>query len=373
MRIAYIGQKGIPATFGGVEYHVEDISVRLAQRGNDVTVYVRTWYTPSDIMSYEGVNLCHKPTINTKHLDAFVHCLICSLHCAFNRPDIVHYHAIGPSFFAWIPRIAGVKTVSTIHRFDYDAAKWGGFAKWFLRFCEKVALKVPHKTIVVAKHQQRYYKSLGYQTTNIPNGVPLPKPTSPEIIKEKYGLQGSDYILFLGRLVPEKRVDWVINAFQQLRKEDISLVIAGGSSATDDYVKMLKKKAKGNPKIIFTGYVSGQLKEELFSNAATFVIPSELEGLPIALLEAMSYGLPCLASDIPPHSEVIEESINGFLFKGDSFDDFVNTLIKLLGLDGEVKKHVGNNAREHVAKYYDWDDVVDEIEKLYGTLRGPKG
>lgn len=368
MKIAFIGQKGMPATFGGIEQHVEELAARLTERGHVVSVYVRDWYTPREQIAYRGAKLIHTPTIKTKHLDAFVHSLTSSMCSLLGQYDIIHYHAIGPSFFSWIPRMARKKTVATIHRLDYDADKWGRSARCFLRMCEQVALKVPHRTIVVGKHQYKSYLEQGYSTICIPNGVTLPKLAGPEEIKVKYGLEGLDYVLFLGRLVPEKRVDLLINAFLNADLKDLKLVIAGGSSATDEYVRELHRRATGNSSVVFTDYVTGRLKAELFSNARFFVIPSSLEGLPIALLEAMSYGLPCLASDIAPHLEVITNKQNGYLFNKNDLADLTSAIKKLASLDLHELSSVGETAKRLVERGFDWDDIVVQIEEVYRAV-----
>lgn len=376
MKIAFIGQKGIPATWGGVEFHVDELARRLRDRDHDVTVYVRKWYTLKEIKEYQGVRLLHTPCINTKHLDAATHSLTSSLHTILNSYDIIHYHAMGPTLFSWIPRIFYKKVVATIHRFDYEAGKWSSFAQKFLKISEKFALNMPQKTIVVAKYQADFYRSKGYNLIYIPNGVNIPKKASPDIISKKYGLQGRDYIVSLGRLVPEKRIDWTIRAFKSLKvvgeiqkkNKNLKLIIAGGSSATDEYVKRLHKLADGAPDIIFTGYVKGRLKQELLSNAFLFVIPSVLEGLPIALLEAMSYELPCLASDIMAHREVVDKGSDGFLFHSDSFESFVNSMVEILSLPHSSLKLVSNNARLKVKMEYDWEKIVDATEAIYREI-----
>lgn len=256
----------------------------------------------------------------------------------------------------------------TIHRFDYDAAKWGHIARLFLKASEKVAIRVSHHTIVVAKHQYDFYLAQGHDLSFVKNGVTAPKFTQPEKIVSKFGLKGKDYILFLGRLVPEKRIDWLLDSFLKMNPKGIKLVIAGGSSATDKYVDSLRRQAGDNPNIIFTGYVTGRLKAELLSNARLFVIPSAVEGLPITLLEAMGYSIPCLASDIPPHKEVITDDVNGFLFDHDKQEDLLLVIEKLLSMSESKLNEISGFARELVASNYDWDDAVDKLEGIYRDL-----
>jgi glycosyltransferase involved in cell wall biosynthesis len=368
MKIAFIGQKGIPAIWGGVETHVEELGSRLAVKGHKVTVYVRNWYTPKDINKYKGIELKHIPCIHSKYFDAAIHAFNSSINSLFNLYDIIHYQAMGPAIFSWIPRMFGKKVVATIHRFDYESGKWGCLARKALKISERLALSIPSKTIVVAKYLKEIYKNKGYNPVYIPNGVNIPDIKESDIIKKEYKLKGKDYILYMGRLVPEKRCDWLINAFKKINfssNNNLKLVIAGGSSSSDDYVNKLKNMCNDNNRIIFTGYVTGLKKEELLSNALLFVLPSYLEGLPIAVLEASSYGLPCLASDIVPHKEVIVEGAGGFLFLNNNYSDLENKLKKVISFQMKKLERVGMVAKENVKKKYDWDSIVNKTEKLY--------
>lgn len=373
MRVAYIGQKGIPATFGGVEYHVDKLSREMAELGHDVTVYVRSWYTDKNLKEYEGVKLVHIPTIKSKHLDASVHSFLCSVHAVFRKFDIIHYHGIGPAFFAFIPRLFRKKVVVTVHRLDWETEKWGKIAKSLLKIGEYISIKISLRTIVVSEELTNYVKEkYDINAIRLGHGSDFPQPKSPQIIKQKYDLNGKDYILFMGRLVPEKRVDWLIKAFQDLKEKssdanNIKLVIAGGSSATPEYVHKLKNMSEGSSDIIFTGYVTGAEKEELLSNAQLFSLPSHLEGFPIALLEAKSYGLCCLVSDIPPHVEAIQSGVNGILFKSDDSEDLSQKLQQLLAEPERIKK-LGTNAREEMKNVPGWRIVVKKMENIYEEL-----
>jgi glycosyltransferase involved in cell wall biosynthesis len=372
MKIAYIGQKGIPATWGGVESHVEELSTRLAGMGHDVDVYVRNWYTPKNLKIYKNVNLKHVPCLHTKYTDATTHSFLSSINSIFSNYDIVHYHAIGPAFFCWIPRITRHKIVVTIHRFDYEASKWGYLAKKLLKISEKISLKIPGETIVVAKYQQAYYKNSGKKTILIANGVNINEKIMPLEIKEKFGLGSNGYILYLGRLVPEKRCDWLIKAFSEIEKEsgtNIKLVIAGDSIVDDSYIKMLKTLAKSsNGNILFTGFVSGNLKAELLSNAFLFVLPSCLEGLPIAVLEASSYGVPSLASNLPPLEELIKNNLDGFLFDKNNYEDLKLKLSAILKMPHQNMSDIGSCAMKKVKELYGWDTIAKKTEDLYLKL-----
>ena len=376
MKVLFIGQKGIPATFGGVEYHVDELSKSLASAGADVLVYVRTWYTKKGIQSAGGVRLCHIPTVRTKHLDASVHSLLCSVHGLLQRADIVHYHGIGPALFSAIPRLFGKKVVVTVHRLDWQTEKWGMVAKCFLRLGEMVSARVPNRTIVVSEDLRHHFLTgYGRDTDHIPHGISLPQVRSPAIIREKHGLQGKDYVLFMGRLVPEKRVDWLIRSFRELLVGDpplsgTKLVIAGGSSSTDEYVKRLAGLSAESPDIIYTGYVTGEEKEELLSNALVFALPSYLEGFPIVLLEAKSYGVCCIVSDIPPHREAISGGVDGVLFDARDRSDLTGKLGSLLSAPGRAAS-LGRRAREEMCQRPSWGEVAAKTLEVYrAVLRG---
>lgn len=373
MKIAFIGQKGIPVTFGGIEYNIDRLSRELVGFGHDVAVYVRSWYTPKTMKSYEGVRLVHVPTVQSKHLDAPVHSFLCSIHALFECYDIIHYHGIGPSFFAFLPKLLNKKIVATIHRLDWSSEKWGKLAKIFLKSGEYLSVKIPDRTIVVSANLKQYIKEkYNKDCIHIPHGIDEPLRLAPKIIKKKYGLNGKDYILFLGRLVPEKRVDWLIRAFQvvareSLRAKSMKLVIAGSSSATPDYVKQLKEMSASDKNIIYTGNVTGAEKVELMSNALLFSLPSNLEGFPIALLEAKSYGLCSLVSDIPPHREAITPEIDGLLFRSDEFAELSQKLLKLVE-DPDKAENMGRNARKNMKALPSWDYVAKKTEEVYKDL-----
>jgi len=368
VKIAFIGQKGIPATFGGVEYHVEALADRLVRRGHQVDVYVRDWYTPAEMTSHRGIRLLHTATTGGKHLDAFVHSLTSSFDSLFRDHDVVHYHALGPSFFSWIPRTFRRKTVVTIHRLDWQAGKWGRPARGFLRFCERTAVYGPARTIVVSKSLQSYFRErFRKELIYIPNGVDLPAAAPPDLITRKYGLKGNDYILFLGRMEPEKRPNWAIRAFHQVLPAypDLKLVMAGGGS--ESFCGQLRESAQGSDRIFFPGFVVGREKEELFSNALLFLLPSYLEGFPIALLEAMSYGRACLASDIGPHCEMIGDGANGRLFCSESFSDLAAKLDLLLSGKEDLSR-LGRSGFHMVAQRHNWDRIAQETEEVYRRL-----
>ncbi|MDP2234456.1 MAG: glycosyltransferase family 4 protein, partial [Actinomycetota bacterium] len=303
MRIAMIGQKGIPATWGGVERHVEEIARRLVEQGHEVTVYTRPNYTPHDTKEHQGVRLVSLPTLRTKHLDAIVHCVLASLHSWGGRYDIVHYHAIGPALASPLARLRGYGVVATVHGQDFRRAKWGGIASSLLKAGEWCALNVAHATISVSERLAEEYRCGGHENAHfIPNGVSVPEGEDTSILDE-LGLAGTPYILFAGRVTPEKGAHYLIEAWSRTGRP-MPLVVAGDTSFTGEYIAEVQAAAAAEG-VIFPGYVYGERLAALFRHATLFVLPSDLEGYPIVLLEAAAHGTPVLASDIPQNLEIL--------------------------------------------------------------------
>ncbi|MHB8859012.1 MAG: glycosyltransferase family 4 protein [Thermoleophilia bacterium] len=373
MRIAVIGTKGIPARFGGIERHCEELYPRLASRGHEVTIFVRGWYTEMR-GSYRGVYLRSAPTIDSKGLDAFVHTAAASLAALRGDFDIMHYHGIGPSLFSFAPGLRGRKSVATVHALDWQRDKWGGGARAVLKAGERASARFPDRTIVVSRELQDYFRErYGRETVYIPNGVvPAVRPKSTELLGN-YGIEPGRYILFLGRLVPEKGAHDLIVAYIRSGVE-MPLVIAGGSSHTDAYVAQLKQQAAAAEaagaggaaagKIIFTGNVEGELLAQLSANAALFVLPSTLEGLPIVALEMLALGIPVLASDIGPSREVLGGGDYGALYRAGDQADLKEKLLSALGNLGELGEKA-EAGRKHVQIANDWDRIAQETEQVY--------
>ena len=366
-----IGQKHIPSREGGVEIVVEELSTRMVKKGYHVIVYNRKSKHAMDkkqkitnITNYKGVELKYALTIDKKGLAAMTSSFFGSLQILFSKADVVHYHAEGPC--AMIPLIkffSKKKIVATIHGLDWQRAKWGsGFASKYIKFGEKMAAKYADEIIVLSNNVQEYFKNTYNRKTNfIPNGVNKPQILKPDIIKKKYKLKKEDYILFLGRIVPEKGIHYLIEAFNKIDTNK-KLVIAGGASDTDSYYSELKEKAKANKNIIFTGFVQGQELEELYSNAYIYCLPSDLEGMPLSLLEAMSYGLCCLTSDIKECSDVIADK--GKTFLKSNVDDLTSKIQQLLADENLVKKYK-KESQNYILEKYNWDDIVEKTLQLY--------
>ena len=363
MKIAMIGQKGIPSRVGGVEIHVEEIASRLADLGEDVRVYCRESYCENKYDVYKNIKIKYIPSINTKHLDAITYTFLATIDAIKEKNDIIHYHALGPSLLSFIPRFCGKKVISTSHGLDWKREKWGPIGKLALKLGEIASIKFPHKTISVSESMCEYYRKK-YDNADviyIPNGIEKKVRRDPLIIKEKFNLKKDEYILFLARLVPEKGVHYLIEAYNNLNI-DKKLVIAGGSSHSDDYVNKIKGMAKGNSNIIFTDFVTGDTVDELFTNAYVYVLPSEVEGLPISLLEAMSYGQACLVSDIRENLDVIEE--NGLRFKNKNSKDLGKKL-KYLVDNKEVVQKYKNNSRKFITNKYNLNYIAEKTKELF--------
>jgi len=360
MKIAMIGQKGIPATYGGVERHVEEIGSRLVKRGHQVTVFSRFHYAKQG-GPYLGMENLRLPSVRTKHFDAISHCALATFYSLLRKFDIIHYHALGPSIFSGIPHLIGTRTVVTVHGLDWQRGKWGKFASGFLRFCERPAVSFPDETIVVSRTLAEYFRDRhGAETHVIPNGTNPGKIRPPNRIK-RWGLDQGRYILWVGRLVPEKGCHYLIEAFRQL-DTDAVLVMAGGSSFSDSYVQSLERLRGNDQRIKMIGYVYGDVLDELWSNAYLVVQPSILEGLSIALIEALSYGRCVIVSDIPENIEVVEDS--AVTFKSRDVQD-LRSKLQLCLEQPEMVAATAARCRRLAEEKYSWPRLVEATEKVY--------
>ena len=319
------GQKRLSRE-GGIEIVVKELCTRMAKNGYTVTCYNRSGHHVSGAeydkkTEYEGINQKCVPTIEKKGLAAVSSSFFAALYSAFGKYNVVHIHAEGPAFFSWLPKLLGKRVIVTVHGLDWQREKWkSGFGSKFIKQGEKNAVKYADEIIVLSKGVHDYFRNqYGRETRFIPNGVNRPEIRKAELITDKFGLTKDSYILFLGRLVPEKGIRYLVEAFKNVKTEK-KLVIAGGSSDTDSFMKELKELAKDDKRIIFTGFVQGQMLEELYSNAYIYTLPSDLEGMPLSLLEAMSYGNCCLVSDIQECTEVVEDK--ALIFKKSNVQDF---------------------------------------------------
>ncbi len=370
LRIAMLGQKRIPSREGGVEVVVEELSTRMVKLGHEVTCYNRRGhhvsgkeFDTSGLSEYKGVRLKSVFTIDRKGLAALTSSFFAAFKAAFGRYDVVHFHAEGPCVMLWLPKLLGKRCVATIHGLDWKREKWkGGFGSKYIKFGEKVAVRFADEIIVLSKGIQDYFEeTYGRKTVFVSNGVNRPIVQEADLIDKKFGLIKDDYILYLGRIVPEKGLRYLIEAYKDIKK-DKKLVIAGGTSDTDDFMREIKDTARWDKRIIFTGFVSGRLLEELYSNAYIYTLPSDLEGMPLSLLEAMSYGNCCVVSNISECVCVVEDK--AIIFKQGDVNSLKVKLQYLCDNKGVVDEYK-KDAADYICERYGWDGVVEKTLELY--------
>jgi glycosyltransferase involved in cell wall biosynthesis len=377
VKIAMLGHKRMPSREGGVEVVVEELSTRMAALGHDVTVYSRKGHSVAgsefddtlncdNCIEYKGVKIKQVTTVDIKGLAAASSSYFATKAAIRDKPDLIHFHAEGPCAMIGLAKRAGIRAVATIHGLDWQRAKWGRFASWYLKLGEKIAARKADEIISLSPSAQKYFRrEYARETCYIPNGVDEKTLFSVDLISRKYGLLADDYFLFLGRIVPEKGVHYLIEAYKEI-KTDKRLVVAGGPSDSREYFKQLQESAACDDRILFTGFTVGQELEELYSNAYAYVLPSDLEGMPISLLEAMAYGRCCLVSDIEECAEITNNC--GFTFrKGDVFD--LREKLEFLIANASLTKRRGADSCEFVRSHYNWDSIVKETLSVYENGR----
>lgn len=368
LNIAMLGHKRIPSREGGIEIVVEELATRMVALGHSVTVYNRSGHHVSgkefdNKADVAGVRIKTVPTIERKGLAAVTSSFFASLFAMVGKYDVVHIHAEGPAAFCFFPKLFGKKIIVTVHGLDHLREKWKfGFGSKFIKFGEKIAVRFADEIIVLSKGVQEYFqREYGRQTVFIPNGVEKAEIRSAELIKSNFGLEKNRYLLYLGRIVPEKGGHYLIEAFKDV-ESDKKLVIAGGASDSDEYMMKLKELAAGDNRVVFTGFVQGQMLEELYSNSYLYVLPSDLEGMPLSLLEAMSYGNCCVVSDINECTEVVEDK--AVVFKKGDIGELYSTLQACCD-DEQMVSGYKESVADFITKKYNWNDVVDRTIGLY--------
>jgi glycosyltransferase involved in cell wall biosynthesis len=369
IRVAMIGQKGFPPVHGGIEKHVAELAARLPQLGCDVDIYSRPHYSSADgPADLPGVRIRKLPSIPTKHLDAITHSVLATGHTLFQDADVVHYHALGPGLLSGLPRwFLRRPTVVTVHGLDWQRDKWGAFASWVLRLGESASVGLPDRTIVVSRALRDHFLAEHKRaTTYIPNGIAPPVYREPDLIRQE-GIT-KEYVLFVGRLVPEKGCHLLLEAWRKLpvaTRDRYELVIAGDAGFTPGYVEKLRGDAPSG--VRFLGYVHGPILEELYTNASLVVLPSTLEGLSITLLEGMSYGICCLVSDIPPNVEA--SAGEAVLFESGNSRDLGQKITSLLD-DDDLRAQKGAAGQIRAIENYSWDRVASLTADLYREMVG---
>lgn len=369
LNIAMLGHKRIPSREGGIEIVVEELSTRMVQRGYKVTCFNRKGHHVSGSQfdnkgrkRYKGVKIQSVFTINKKGLAAMTSSFSAAIKAAWGKYDVVHIHAEGPAAMCWLPKIYGKKVIVTIHGLDWARAKWGRFATKYIKFGEREAVKRADEIIVLSRSVQEYFKkTYGRDTVFIPNGVSRPELKDALEIRRLWNLEKDSYVLFLGRIVPEKGLQYLVECWKSIKTEK-KLVIAGGSSDTDAFINELQEMSPES--VIFTGFQQGRVLEELYSNAYIYCLPSDLEGMPLSLLEAMSYGNCCLVSDIPECAEVVEDK--AVTFQHSSTEDLQKTLQALLDDEARVAEYKAR-AADFITEKYNWDDVINSTLELYNS------
>ena len=369
LKICMLGHKRIPSREGGIEIVVEELATRMVQLGHDVTCYNRGGHHVSGkefdgkkASTYRGIKLKTVPTIDKKGLAAMSSSFFGAIRAALGRFDVVHFHAEGPCAMLWLPQLFGKRCVATIHGLDHQRAKWGKFARTYIMLGEKCAVKFADEIIVLSEGVRKYFKdTYNRETVFIPNGVNRPIIREADVITEKFGLKKDEYILFLGRIVPEKGVQYLIEAYKEVQT-DKKLVIAGGTSDSDSFYDEMKALAKEDDRILFTGFVQGQMLDELYSNAYVYTLPSDLEGMPLSLLEAMSYGNCCLVSDIEECAAVVEDK--AVVFKKSDVNDLREKL-QMICDDEKMVLSYKSDAADYICNKYNWDVVTEKTLQLY--------
>jgi glycosyltransferase involved in cell wall biosynthesis len=367
MRIAMIGSRGVPAGSGGIEKIVERLGGALARRGHDVTVFCRSNYIDYDGAEYDGMRLRVLPTIGTKHLDAIVHTALSTTQ-ALSGYDVLHYHALGPGLLTPLPRVLARDTavVQTVHALDWQRAKWGRVARGVLRAGEWVSTKSPQDVIVVAADLVEYYEAeYGFTPTLIPNPVETVIEHQPAgTIGSRFGLEPQNYLLFIGRLTPEKQIDVLLRAYKLVDSE-LPLVIVGGSSFTDNYVAHLNRLASEDSRVIMAGELFGETLTELLTNARAFVSPSALEGSPSTVLEAISAGVPIVASEIAPHVELLGAATGGCMLHEVGSEIALAAAIEEVISDHASARIEMTRSRSHLLTGRSAGEVAERTEEVY--------
>ncbi len=369
MKIVFIVIKGMPRG-GGIEKYTEEVGSRLVERGHEVLVYATRHYGSQDGI-YKGMRIKTIPSFKSRSFGKLTAAAMATMHELFEKgTDIVHFHAFGPALFSCLPKILGKKVVVQGHGLEWQRAKWGPVGRSFLKLSEIPSVKFPHVLTVVSKVQQAYIREkYNRESIYIPTGVSDPRMENPDLIK-KYGLKGNDYIFTAARLVREKGIHYLIEAFKGLKNPHMKLVIAGDALHEQEYESELRLRAEGDSRIIFTGFVTGKLLHELYCNCYFFVLPSEVEGLPTVLLEAMSYGNCCLVSDIPENLEALNGL--GYSFQSRNVNDLSKKLLMLF-TDRALVEQVKNRARDYALGNFSWDTITIQFEDLYlGLLKQPR-
>lgn len=373
MRIAVIGAKGLPPKQGGIEHYCAEVYPRMVAQGHSVDLYARSSYTDLpwyDEYDFRGVRVISLPSLNQfKGVDAFVSSILGTIAAGGSTYDVIHFHALGPSLFSWLPRLGTVsKVVVTCQGLDWQRAKWGKLSSRLIWLGEQAAVRYAHSITVVSEELQAYFRrTYGRETVYIPNGPAGYADSDPHFTYgASLGLVPQKYIVFLGRLVPEKCPDLLLRAYKGLHPTEWQLVFVGGTSETTDFTRYLSRLAEGDPNIVFTGELRGSRLAEIVRGAGLFALPSDVEGLPLAMMEAMREGIPIVASDIPAHQQLIRDG-RGVLFQANNLEVFTQALNWATNHPDEMSE-MAERAKTYLIANYNWDRITNETLQLYETI-----
>ena len=369
MKIAVIGVKGLPANQGGIEHYCQALYPKVVERGHTVDLFARSSYTKQpwfSIRKYRGVRVICLPSLPVRGLDALTNSWFAACVATFKGYDIIHFHALGPSLFSFIPRLLSKATiVTTCQGLDWQRDKWGKSSSGIIHLGEKTAVKHAHSIVVVSQALRSYFnQTYDIKSIYIPNGPGTYAESDARFgFVRSFNLKPERYLLFLGRLVPEKRPELLIKAFQKVKESGWKLVLAGGNSDTNEYIKKLFELSANNPNIVFAGELKGSQLAEMVRGAGIFVLPSDLEGLPLAMLEAMREGVPVVASNIPPHQQLIG-SDRGILFDSGSINSCADAIERAIERPDKLAA-MARKAQQHVEANYDWNKITSDNLSVY--------
>lgn len=364
LRVMVLGIRGIPDVEGGIETHAQQLYPRLADLGCQVEAIVRSRFVPKEIASFGGVRLRRLPAPRRSGVEALVHSVIGVLYAGLSRPDILHIHAVGPAIVTPLARLFGLRVVVTHHGPDYDRQKWGRFARWVLRTGERAGMRLSHGSIAISSSIADMIRAKhGIEPALIPNGVPAPEPASGTHCLRHYDLTPGRYFLNVGRMVPEKRQLDLIRAHALARDTGWKVALVG-ALGSGDYPREVERCAR-DAGVVMTGNLRGEALQQMYSHAGAFVLPSSHEGLPIAMLEALSYGLPVVASDIPANLELGLDARSYFpLGDVDALAERLASVARTPGSDEAARRR-----REWVTEKFDWDRVAEQTLAVYLRVR----
>jgi len=364
--VAFIASRSLN-NIGGIENYMKNLCPLLAIKGYDVYLYVEGDKFLKT--KYMDVNLVSIPSLGNKFINKIIIALVATIHSVFviRKIDIIHYNAIPSALFSFIPLVLGKKVVYQGHGFEWQRKKWSRNVQIIIKFFERFVVLINGNITMVSDDQTQYINKLGKKSITITPGVNIDKKKYPEDLITRFGLKNNKYIFFLGRLVPEKRPDVLINAYNLLRDDvdEVKLVISGDDPNEKKYIDYLKNLASGNPNIIFTGAVYSDTKNALLQYCRMFCIPSELEGLPITLLEAMGFGKLCIASDIPANKEALSSA--GVYFKVNDVVDLQQKIHAAI-VDSDEYMHYRSEAQRRVYERFTWDRIVDQFDDFYRQI-----